>query len=111
MEMNGFYNLDKPGDFTNIVDIQYIAAMIQPGGGRNDIPSRLKRQFTVFNCTLPSDASIDKIFTTIGEGYFCAVCRYVLMSCSISIYISYHVWTVLPRGPVETILVETVLLY
>jgi hypothetical protein len=31
MDMKGFFNLEKPGDFTNIVDVQFIGAMGLPG--------------------------------------------------------------------------------
>jgi len=72
MATHGFYSLDKPGDFITLADMQWIGAMPHPGGGRNDIPERLKRRFTIFNCTLPANASIETIFQTIGAGWFAA---------------------------------------
>ncbi|KAG5460155.1 MAG: P-loop containing dynein motor region D4-domain-containing protein, partial [Olpidium bornovanus] len=76
MEFQGFYSLDRPGDWTGIVDLQFLGAMMHPGGGRNDIPSRLKRQFVVINCTIPSDASVDKIFGTMMSGHFSAARKF-----------------------------------
>lgn len=46
--------------------------MCVAGGGKNDIPNRLKRQFAIFNVPLPSVAAINGIFGKLLEGRFSA---------------------------------------
>ena len=65
-----FLEKDKRGDFKNCEDLSYIGCMQQPGGGRNDIPARLKRHFFMFNVILPSVTSINDIFGKMLEGRF-----------------------------------------
>ncbi len=51
VEYGGFCFLDKDkrGDFKVCEDLQCMAAMQHPGGGKNDIPNRLNRNFFIFN--------------------------------------------------------------
>ncbi len=71
LETGGLYQLEKPiGDQKFITDCLYIAAMNTPGGGKNDIPNRLKRHFACFNVPLPSAASIKSVFGTLVAGRF-----------------------------------------
>lgn len=44
--------------------------MTPAGGGKNDVPNRLKRQFALFNVPLPSVAAINGIFGKLVEGRF-----------------------------------------
>lgn len=41
-----------------------------PGGGRNDIPARLKSHFCIFNVNLPAPDQLDMIFQTIMKGHY-----------------------------------------
>jgi len=67
VEFSGFYFLEreKRGEFKRIENLQYLAGMGQPGGGRNDVPSRLKSKFFLFNMVLPSIVSVDNIYGSI----------------------------------------------
>lgn len=72
VEYGGFCFLDKDkrGDFKTCEDLQYLAAMQHPGGGKNDIPNRLKRNFFIFNLVLPSITSINDIYGQMLDGRF-----------------------------------------
>lgn len=72
IEQGGFFFLDKDkrGDFKTCEDLQYLAAMQHPGGGKNEIPNRLKRNFFIFNLVLPSITSINDIYGQMLDGRF-----------------------------------------
>jgi len=72
IEQKGFYFLDKDsrGQLKSINDLQFLGAMMHPGNGRNDIPSRLKRHFFSINMTPPSTRSIENIYGRILEVLF-----------------------------------------
>ena len=71
LEQGGMYSLEKPiGDMRFIKDVHYVGAMITPGGGKNDVPNRLKRQFCIYNVPQPSTTAINDIFGALVKGRF-----------------------------------------
>ncbi|CAH8611141.1 unnamed protein product [Schistosoma intercalatum] len=53
-----------------LVDVQFMAAMGPPGGGRNNITSRLTRHTNVLGVNEFDDQTMLKIFTTITDAHF-----------------------------------------
>jgi len=72
IELKYFYFLskDERGNEKRIEGLQFLGAMNHPGGGRNDIPPRLKRHFFSFNMTPPSQKSVENIYGRILEVLF-----------------------------------------
>ena len=65
-----FLDKDKRGVMKKCDDLVFLAAMTHPGGGRNDVPDRLKSHFLIFNLVPPSLESINDIYGQILTGYF-----------------------------------------
>ncbi|KAG8470448.1 hypothetical protein KFE25_008869 [Diacronema lutheri] len=70
VEQGGLYNLQKPGEIMQIVDLLVLGCMLQPGGGKQDIPNRAKRHFHLMNVPLPGPASIAQIFGSLVRIHF-----------------------------------------
>ena len=68
-----FLDKDKRGDMKVIEDLQFLSAMGHPGGGRQDIPNRLKRHFFIFNLILPTTSAINEIYGQMMRGRFVSV--------------------------------------
>lgn len=50
-----------------VCDLQLMASMGKPGGGRSEISQRLLSQFHLINYTIPSENNMKRIFQTIVE--------------------------------------------
>jgi len=65
----GCYDRGKELNWKNMKDLDYVAAMGKPGGGRSDTCPRFISLFNVFNMTSPSDTSLFRIFNSILAGH------------------------------------------
>ncbi|KAI8825240.1 dynein heavy chain and region D6 of dynein motor-domain-containing protein [Fimicolochytrium jonesii] len=66
MDIGTWYDL-KDTSAMQLVDIQFIAAMGPPGGGRNAVTSRFLRHFNTIGITTFEEATMKQIFATIVD--------------------------------------------
>ncbi len=70
MSRGFFYARDKDLSQKIVKDLDYIAAMGPPGGGRNPVTPRMYALFNVVNVTDPSAACLRGILTSILQARF-----------------------------------------
>jgi len=62
MDYGGWFDRQSRDLFKYLMDIQFLAAMGPPGGGRAAITNRILTKFTVLNFTFPTDKQVQRIF-------------------------------------------------
>lgn len=68
--MQHFNHVIKPSnDIKSFYEIDYLAAMGEPGGGRNEVDPRFISMFSVYNVTFPSSETLNYIYTSILSGH------------------------------------------
>ncbi|VDD79452.1 unnamed protein product [Mesocestoides corti] len=70
MDFKGWYDRKQIGTFKNIVDVNFLAALCPPGGGRNPITQRLLRHFNYLGFNELEESSLMTIFSTIITSWF-----------------------------------------
>ncbi|XP_050455387.1 dynein axonemal heavy chain 10 [Cataglyphis hispanica] len=68
-ERGGFYDRGRDLNWKYMKDIYYLAAMGEPGGGRNEVDPRFISMFAVYNVTIPSSETLNYIYTSILSGH------------------------------------------
>ncbi|TPX37396.1 hypothetical protein SeMB42_g06902, partial [Synchytrium endobioticum] len=69
IERGGFYDRGKELNWKCMKDVQFVASMGTPGGGRNDVDPRFVALFNVFNITFPTETSLLQIYSGILLGH------------------------------------------
>eukprot|EP00750_Incisomonas_marina_P005719 INCI14099.2.p1 GENE.INCI14099.2~~INCI14099.2.p1 ORF type:complete len:3630 (-),score=727.81 INCI14099.2:1911-12800(-) len=69
MDYGGWYDRKKC-TWQLILDMQLVAAMGPPGGGRSQISERTQSRFNMLNFTFPADAEVVRIFETLLSLHF-----------------------------------------
>eukprot|EP00163_Fabomonas_tropica_P031148 TRINITY_DN730_c1_g1_i6.p1 TRINITY_DN730_c1_g1~~TRINITY_DN730_c1_g1_i6.p1 ORF type:complete len:4200 (+),score=1431.71 TRINITY_DN730_c1_g1_i6:1002-12602(+) len=69
VERKGMYDRGKDLKWKNLLDVQFIAAMGPPGGGRNAVDPRFVSLFNMFNISSPSQDSLYRIYDSILEAH------------------------------------------
>nr|VZI42327.1 unnamed protein product [Spirometra erinaceieuropaei] len=69
LSQNGLYDRGKDLNWKKLVDIDYLAAMGNPGGGRREVNPRFLSLFSIYNVVRPEEETMAKIFNSILSGF------------------------------------------